>query len=313
MTAAAATGPARGPRPASSTPATMRFEKRLTGLRAIILTIRRCAPESAALAIDKSAEKRLAQWTASNDTLLSFMVSHAGRSHERGAPCRWAQRHGGANGTRRRGPAPPETYKETHPQEAALSAPYDNASLENGAAMRDTIFDELVSGENDVIGLLAYSLSMQNKRDWLAAFQAEAGRAPTAAEMTAYDIGEKIERRLATYRKLAEHALSGNSFWASASLTPVSELPDGYGAASSSFCRALAWSPNPSLRAHLPRPGGAASPLADRRRQADHWPAACSSFSWLPPMRRATGWASDDRTIRGAVIRPGVCPVRHRG
>ena len=111
---------------------------------------------------------------------------------------------------------------------AGPAAALDNTELENGAAMRDTIFDKLVSGENDVIGLLAYSLSMQNKRDWLAAFQAEAGRAPSHAEMTAYEIGERIERRLATYRKLAEHALSGNSFWASATLTPVSEFSGGY-------------------------------------------------------------------------------------
>ena len=105
--------------------------------------------------------------------------------------------------------------------------PHDSAGhpLEGVAGLRDTIFEKLVGGENDVVGLLAYSLSMQNKRDWLAAFKAEAGRDPTAAEMTAYDIGERIERRLTTYRKLAEHALAGNSFWASASLTPVSELP----------------------------------------------------------------------------------------
>jgi hypothetical protein len=103
--------------------------------------------------------------------------------------------------------------------------PLDNASIENATAMRETIFDRLVSGENDVVGLLAYSLSMQNKRDWLAAFQAEKGRDPNADEMTAYDIGERIERRLATYRKLAENALAGNSFWASTALTPVSELP----------------------------------------------------------------------------------------
>jgi hypothetical protein len=112
--------------------------------------------------------------------------------------------------------------------DAIPAAPHDNASLESGAALRETIFDKLVSGENDVVGLLAYSLSMQNKRDWLAAFQAETGRAPTVSEMTAYDIGERIERRLATYRKLAENALAGNSFWASTALTPVSELPGGY-------------------------------------------------------------------------------------
>jgi hypothetical protein len=106
-----------------------------------------------------------------------------------------------------------------------MPAPHPGHVLEGVTGLRDTIFEKLVSGEHDVIGLLAYSLSMQNKRDWLAAFKAETGRDPNNVEMTAYDIGERIERRLTTYRKLAEHALSGNSFWASASLTPVSELP----------------------------------------------------------------------------------------
>jgi hypothetical protein len=89
----------------------------------------------------------------------------------------------------------------------------------------DNVFDRLVHDEEDIVGLLAYSLSMQNKRDWMAAFHKEVGRDPTPSELTAYDIGERIDRRLATYRKLAEHALSGNAFWASATLTPVSELP----------------------------------------------------------------------------------------
>jgi hypothetical protein len=109
---------------------------------------------------------------------------------------------------------------------AASQAEASSASaLEGSFGLRDAIFDKLVTDENDVVGLLAYSLSMQNKRDWLAAFQLEKGRDPQAGEMAAYDIGERIERRLATYRKLAENALAGNSFWASSSLTPVSELP----------------------------------------------------------------------------------------
>jgi hypothetical protein len=118
-----------------------------------------------------------------------------------------------------------ETVATTDMVELAQPAALDNAALENVVAMRDTIFDKLVGEENDVVGLLAYSLSMQNKRDWLAAFQVETGRDPTPAEMLAYDVGERIERRLATYRKLAENALAGNAFWASSSLTPVSELP----------------------------------------------------------------------------------------
>jgi hypothetical protein len=115
--------------------------------------------------------------------------------------------------------------RETLRLRPGAAAGLDNAALEDVAMVRETIFDRLVSGENDVVGLLAYSLSMQNKRDWLAAFQAEKGRDPNPDELGAYDIGERIERRLATYRKLAENALAGNSFWASAALTPVSELP----------------------------------------------------------------------------------------
>lgn len=111
------------------------------------------------------------------------------------------------------------------PSRAAPAAPPSQSALEGTVGLRDTIFEKLVGNENDVIGLLAYSLSMQNKRDWLFAFQSERGRDPTPAEMTAYDIGERIERRLATYRKLAENALSGNAFWASTAITPVSELP----------------------------------------------------------------------------------------
>src|SRR5580692_8247006 len=107
--------------------------------------------------------------------------------------------------------------------EKRASAP--GALLEGVETLHDSVFDKLVHQEEDVIGLLAYSLSMQNKRDWLTAFKQELGRDPNAAELAAYDIGERIERRLATYRKLAEHALSGSAFWASATLTPVSELP----------------------------------------------------------------------------------------
>jgi hypothetical protein len=108
---------------------------------------------------------------------------------------------------------------------AAANAPASPGALEGVVGLRDTIFEKLVTHENDVIGLLAYSLSMQNKRDWLFAFQSEKGRDPTPAEMAAYDIGERIERRLGTYRKLAENALAGNASWASTATTPVSELP----------------------------------------------------------------------------------------
>jgi hypothetical protein len=78
--------------------------------------------------------------------------------------------------------------------EKRASAP--GALLEGVDTLHDSVFDKLVHQEEDVIGLLAYSLSMQNKRDWLTAFKQELGRDPNAAELAAYDIGERIERRL---------------------------------------------------------------------------------------------------------------------
>jgi hypothetical protein len=115
---------------------------------------------------------------------------------------------------------------QPHPEIApAQTSPARLAHAGGSGLLSDHIFERLVHDEEDVIGLLAYSLSMQNKRDWLLGFHTEVGRDPTPAEITAYEIGERIDRRLATYRKLAEHALSGNAFWASATLTPVSELP----------------------------------------------------------------------------------------
>lgn len=96
--------------------------------------------------------------------------------------------------------------------------------LEGIASVRDSIFDRLVTGDGDVVGLLAYSLSKQNKRDWLVAFRKEKGRDPDSVELDAFDIGETIDRRIGTYRKLAEVALSGEAGWASSTVTPVSEM-----------------------------------------------------------------------------------------
>lgn len=120
-----------------------------------------------------------------------------------------------------------QPHLETAPAETSppQASPARLATGAHAGLLNDHIFERLVHDEEDVVGLLAYSLSMQNKRDWLLGFHTEVGRDPTSAEVTAYEIGERIERRLATYRKLAEHALSGNAFWASATLTPVSELP----------------------------------------------------------------------------------------
>jgi hypothetical protein len=73
--------------------------------------------------------------------------------------------------------------------------------------LRNPIFELLVQSESDLTGLLAYSLYKQNKRDWLIAFRATHGRDPEAAETEAFILGERLPRRTATYRRLAEDML----------------------------------------------------------------------------------------------------------
>ena len=84
------------------------------------------------------------------------------------------------------------------------------ANAENlGEAERNPIFDALVGPDEDVAGLVAYSIYKQNKRAWLSDFIKASGRTPTDAESRAYIIGESTERRLNTYRHLAAATLGG--------------------------------------------------------------------------------------------------------
>jgi hypothetical protein len=79
-----------------------------------------------------------------------------------------------------------------------------------GDAERNPIFDALVApNEEDVAGLIAYSIYKQNKRAWLDDFVKVTSRAPSEAETRSYIIGESTERRLTTYRRLADMTLSG--------------------------------------------------------------------------------------------------------
>lgn len=78
-----------------------------------------------------------------------------------------------------------------------------------GEAERNPIFDALVTPDEDISGLIAYSIYKQNKRAWLDDFIKATGRSPTEAEVRAYIIGESTERRLNTYRHLASATLAG--------------------------------------------------------------------------------------------------------
>ena len=74
---------------------------------------------------------------------------------------------------------------------------------------QNPVFSNLVTGDADIVGLVAYSIYKQNKHDWLVAFHRAKGRDPQDSELAAYIIGESTPRRLTTYRHLAEATLEG--------------------------------------------------------------------------------------------------------
>ena len=84
-------------------------------------------------------------------------------------------------------------------QDAAIVDPAEN----------NIVFTSLVTGDQDIVGLVAYSIYKQNKYDWLLAFSRTIGRMPDDVEARSYQLGESTARRLATYRHLAEATLEG--------------------------------------------------------------------------------------------------------
>jgi len=74
---------------------------------------------------------------------------------------------------------------------------------------RNEVFTSLVTSDDDIVGLVAYSVYKQNKHDWLVAFNRDKKREPDEAELESYIIGESTPRRLAIYRHLAVATLEG--------------------------------------------------------------------------------------------------------
>ena len=102
----------------------------------------------------------------------------------------------------------------TPPMPSVSSFKVEPASVSSSqAAMdesdRNPVFTSLVTGDGDVVGLVAYSVYKQNKHDWLLAFTKAKGRDPNDDEVMAYIIGESTPRRLAIYRHLAHATLEG--------------------------------------------------------------------------------------------------------
>jgi hypothetical protein len=91
---------------------------------------------------------------------------------------------------------------------SSVGSTTDDKAQKAAADGRNAIFAELVQAEDDTVGLLAYGLYKQNKRDWLISLAKEHGREVTPGELQAYHLGERTPRRLLTYRRLAVDVLS---------------------------------------------------------------------------------------------------------
>ena len=106
-----------------------------------------------------------------------------------------------------------EVVEAASPPRGPVALAIADADSKNiGESDRNPIFDALVGAdEEDIAGLVAYSIYKQNKRSWLDDFVKTTGRAPSEAETRSYIIGESTERRLATYRRLAASTLAGEA------------------------------------------------------------------------------------------------------
>ena len=102
--------------------------------------------------------------------------------------------------------APAQPPADIHPQTHAAPA---SSRVSDTGEDRNPVFEMLVSADSDIVGLVAYSIYKQNKRDWLIAFSHVKGREPTEDERSSFIIGESTPRRLATFRHLAEATLEG--------------------------------------------------------------------------------------------------------
>lgn len=73
--------------------------------------------------------------------------------------------------------------------------------------VRNRIYDHLVEGEDDVIGLITYSLYKQDKRDWLVSWMAQHGTEPTADQTEAFINAQMTAAQRERYRNAARQVL----------------------------------------------------------------------------------------------------------
>lgn len=76
-------------------------------------------------------------------------------------------------------------------------------SLGRASAFND-IYSTLVEDSDDILGIIAYSFYKQQKIEFLQAFQAENGRAPSDAELRVFYVTSNSPASLTSYRTKAE-------------------------------------------------------------------------------------------------------------
>jgi|GEM_PF-1333654 len=154
---------------------------------------------------------------------------------------------------------------------AALKGAAPRPAGETRTGSLNPLLDQLVYGDNDLVGLVAYAMHEVHRRDWCTAFEAAHGRTPNATELNVFLVGERIERRLDTYRRLAEDALAKVA-QGDTNLRRLAEgLPDlpriipgplAGGAASAPSPSPVAQKPAPAPAAALAKPASTPAPAA---------------------------------------------------
>ncbi|MGL5445693.1 MAG: hypothetical protein ACRDBL_00110 [Rhabdaerophilum sp.] len=82
------------------------------------------------------------------------------------------------------------------------------AQASNMDALEREMLALLIAGAEDAEGHLAFALHRRAVLDWLEAFEETEGRSPDSGEMRLFLLGEKSERRLASYREQAALMIS---------------------------------------------------------------------------------------------------------
>jgi hypothetical protein len=71
----------------------------------------------------------------------------------------------------------------------------------------NTVYEKLVQHDDDLVGLIAYALYKQNKRDWLVEHRNRKAKDPTEAEMSAYLTSQQLDGTVRMYRERAAAVL----------------------------------------------------------------------------------------------------------